>query len=138
MGQKISGFAIASLVLGISGFLLLPVLIFFFTNSYGLPEQLLELLILTCIVVVAVFINPLAKPTAIPFACFLVSPIVCSLLAIVLGFIARSKIRENPQEYSGIGLAVLGIFFGFAYFGFIMLFLILISAGVIHVHMGSW
>lgn len=53
-------------------------------------------------------------------------PVVCSLLAIIFGFIALSKIKENTQKYKGRGLAVAGIVLGFVFFGLIFLILLLV------------
>ena len=48
-------------------------------------------------------------------------PFVGSILAIVLGYMARREIRDRPDEVSGDGLALAGIVLGWIGLGLIVL-----------------
>jgi hypothetical protein len=51
-----------------------------------------------------------------------------SLLAVVLGFVARSQIRDSRGRQGGDGLALAGIILGFIGIGLWILFLVLSAA----------
>jgi hypothetical protein len=46
-----------------------------------------------------------------------VLPFVGSILAIILGYVARREIRQRPDEFSGDGLAVVGLVLGWLMVG---------------------
>jgi hypothetical protein len=67
---------------------------------------------------------------SLPGSCIYGLGVVPGILAIVFGFIARSRIRRN--QTAGAGMALAGLILGFISVGLIVvLFLLVIVAGVI-------
>lgn len=42
------------------------------------------------------------------------APLLASIVAVICGHIARSRIRQNPAQLSGDGLALVGLILGYA------------------------
>jgi hypothetical protein len=51
---------------------------------------------------------------------------IAGLAAVICGFIGRSQIAQNPQRYTGSGMALAGIILGFVQFAGWILYVLLV------------
>jgi hypothetical protein len=57
---------------------------------------------------------------------------IAGLAAVICGFIGRSQIAQNPQRYTGSGMALAGIILGFVQFaGWILYVVLVVVLGVL-------
>jgi hypothetical protein len=57
---------------------------------------------------------------------------IAGLAAVICGFIGRSQIAQNPQRYTGSGMALAGIILGFVQFvGWILYVLLVVVFAVV-------
>lgn len=59
------------------------------------------------------------------------SGILFSLVALITGFMALSKLKKDPQRYGGRGMAIGGIVTGIIYFAVIALFILIYGLAII-------